>query len=84
MTTSLEVRLGGVGAKGNCLKEGSIVRGDFALAKMGDGSWIPVHKVFLDQAVDAVPDLLKYMQRVFVRCSSSYARCPAGEAAEGG
>ena len=32
---------------------------------MGDGSWLPVRKVFLGEVTQAVPDLVEYMRRVF-------------------
>ena len=57
--------LGGAGPADNRLAEGSIVRGSIGLAKLGDGSWIPVRKVFLDEVVQAVPDLVTYIRRVF-------------------
>ena len=71
--------LGGAGVHGNCLPDGSVVRDDFGLAKMGDGSWIPVHKVFLDEATRAVPDLVEYVRRVFPSALESSPATPKGD-----
>ena len=34
------------------------------LAKMGDGTWIPVRKVYLDHATQSIADLREYMRRI--------------------
>ena len=45
--------------------EGSVVRGDFALAKMGDGSWLPLRRVQIEGATHTVRRARFYLRRLF-------------------
>ena len=44
---------------------GFVVRGDFALEKMGDGSWLPLRRVRIEGATHAVRRARFYLRRLF-------------------